>query len=78
MLRPPRRAAAGLQYRRSGLGRDRLDAGARVAHRAVLVDLARLFLRAVLWYAVQVHQTKFLLEIGFTPSVAAWALGSSA
>lgn len=27
------------------------------------------------WYAVQVHQTKYLLEIGFSPSVAAWALG---
>jgi len=27
------------------------------------------------WYAVQVHQTKYLLDIGFTPGVAAWALG---
>jgi MFS family permease len=27
------------------------------------------------WYAVQVHQTKYLTEIGFTPLVAAWALG---
>lgn len=27
------------------------------------------------WYAVQVHQTKYLVEIGFTPSEAAWALG---
>src|SRR3984893_12629288 len=27
------------------------------------------------WYAVQVHQTKYLPEIGFSPSVAAWALG---
>jgi MFS family permease len=27
------------------------------------------------WYAVQVHQTKYLVEIGFTPIVAAWALG---
>jgi MFS family permease len=27
------------------------------------------------WYAVQVHQTKYLTEIGFTPSQAAWALG---
>jgi MFS family permease len=27
------------------------------------------------WYAVQVHQTKYLVEIGFTPSHAAWALG---
>jgi MFS family permease len=27
------------------------------------------------WYAVQVHQTKYLIEIGFGPSEAAWALG---
>jgi MFS family permease len=27
------------------------------------------------WYAVQVHQTKYLIEIGFSPGVAAWALG---
>jgi len=27
------------------------------------------------WYAVQVHQTKYLLEIGFTPSQAASSLG---
>ena len=29
-----------------------------------------------IWYAVQVHQTKFLLDIGFSPSVAVWALGT--
>jgi MFS family permease len=28
------------------------------------------------WYAVQVHQTKYLVEIGFSPTVAAWALGA--
>jgi MFS family permease len=27
------------------------------------------------WYAIQVHQTKYLIEIGFAPSQAAWALG---
>jgi MFS family permease len=27
------------------------------------------------WYAVQVHQTKYLQEIGFAPALAAWALG---
>ena len=27
------------------------------------------------WYAVQVHQTKYLIEIGFNPTDAAWALG---
>jgi MFS family permease len=29
-----------------------------------------------IWYAVQVHQTKYLLEIGFSPNVAVWALGA--
>jgi MFS family permease len=27
------------------------------------------------WYAVQVHQTKYLVDIGFSPADAAWALG---
>jgi sugar phosphate permease len=27
------------------------------------------------WYAVQVHQTRYLLEIGFDATIAAWALG---
>jgi MFS family permease len=27
------------------------------------------------WYAVQVHQTKYLLDIGFSADVAVWALG---
>jgi len=27
------------------------------------------------WYAIQVHQTKYLIEISFSPSIAAWALG---
>ena len=33
------------------------------------------FFATFAWYAVQVHQTKYLIEIGFTPIVAAWALG---
>jgi len=28
------------------------------------------------WYAVQVHQTKFLLDIGFSPNVAVWRSAS--
>jgi MFS family permease len=28
------------------------------------------------WYAVQIHQTEYLIEIGFSPVVAAWALGA--
>src|SRR5437016_1254742 len=27
------------------------------------------------WYAVQIHQTKYLVEVGFSPGEAAWALG---
>jgi MFS family permease len=27
------------------------------------------------WYAVQVHQTRYLVEIGFSPTLSAWALG---
>jgi MFS family permease len=29
-----------------------------------------------IWYAVQVHQTKYLLDIGFSPGIAVWALGA--
>ena len=32
-------------------------------------------MRLFAWYAVQVHQTKYLTEIGFSASTAAWALG---
>lgn len=34
------------------------------------------FLALVAWYAVQVHQTKYLVEVGFSPVTAAWALGA--
>src|SRR5262245_26974266 len=34
------------------------------------------FCALVAWYAVQVHQTRYLTEIGFAPLVAAWALGA--
>jgi MFS family permease len=34
------------------------------------------FLALIAWYAIQVHQTKYLVEIGFSPLVAAWALGA--
>ena len=33
------------------------------------------FCALVAWYAVQVHQTKYLIEVGFAPLTAAWALG---
>ena len=29
-----------------------------------------------IWYAVQVHQTRYLLDIGFSPNIAVWALGA--
>ncbi len=28
------------------------------------------------WYAIQVHQTKYLVEVGFSATQAAWALGA--
>jgi MFS family permease len=34
------------------------------------------FCALYVWYAVQVHQTKYLLDIGFSPGVAVWALGA--
>ncbi|HEY8289798.1 MAG TPA: MFS transporter [Acetobacteraceae bacterium] len=33
------------------------------------------FSATYVWYAVQVHQSKYLLEVGFSPREAAWALG---
>src|SRR5437763_5328395 len=33
------------------------------------------FCGGYVWYAVQVHQTKYLVEIGFPPMEAAWSLG---
>jgi MFS family permease len=36
---------------------------------------AGFFCGLYVWYAVQVHQTKYLLDIGFSRNVAAWALG---
>ena len=33
------------------------------------------FCGGYIWYAVQVHQTKYLVEIGFPPMQAAWSLG---
>lgn len=34
------------------------------------------FCALVAWYAIQVHQTKYLTEIGYSPVIAAWALGA--
>ncbi len=33
------------------------------------------FCGGYVWYAVQIHQTKYLVEIGFSPMQAAWSLG---
>jgi MFS family permease len=33
------------------------------------------FCGGFVWYAVQVHQTKYLVDVGFSPMQAAWALG---
>ena len=37
--------------------------------------LAAFFSGLFVWYGVQVHQTRYLLEIGFSAETAAWALG---
>jgi MFS family permease len=34
------------------------------------------FCALYVWYAVQVHQTKYLLDVGFSSKVAVWALGA--
>lgn len=34
------------------------------------------FCALIAWYAIQVHQTKYLIEIGYSPIIAAWALGA--
>ncbi len=39
---------------------------------------ASFFCGGYIWYAVQVHQTKYLVEIGFAPMEAAWSLGAVA
>lgn len=39
---------------------------------------ASFFCGGYIWYAVQVHQTKYLVEIGFDPVLAAWSLGAVA
>lgn len=36
------------------------------------------FCAMIAWYAVQVHQTKYLIEVGFDALTAAWALGAVA
>jgi MFS family permease len=36
---------------------------------------AAFFSGLFVWYAIQVHQTKYLVEVGFAPELAAWALG---
>jgi len=67
------------------LGSLRLAAAARASAdwtlgRAVLTPRFRwlalsYFCALFTWYAVQVHQTKYLTEVGFDPKSAAWALG---
>ena len=37
--------------------------------------VAGFFSAGYAWYSVQVHQTKYLVEIGFSPMQAAWSLG---
>ena len=37
--------------------------------------MAGFFAAVFAWYAVQVHQTAYLVSVGFSPMVGAWALG---
>ncbi len=53
-----------------------MDPCAGNAHGALWWIVLGYFCALVAWYAVQVHQTKYLTEIGFTPLVSAWALGA--
>ena len=48
-----------------------IDSAARTA-RFWWINLA-FFCALFAWYAVQVHQTKYLVEIGFGSTAAAWA-----
>ena len=69
-------AQADLEYRRSGLGRHRLDLSRALRTARFWWLAVGYFCGLYIWYAVQVHQTKYLLDIGFSPSVAVWALGA--
>ena len=55
-------APAGVPMSSIRLGRNRLDTRAGVAHGQFLVDRTRVLLALFAWYAVQVHQTKYLMR----------------
>jgi len=74
---PPRRPQC--QYRRSIAGpRWTGRFGARCVPAASGGSRSPISCGLFSWYAVQVHQTKYLIEAGFAPILAAWASGSSA
>ena len=53
-----------------------MDARARVTDATILVAIFGAFFTSLFaWYAVQVHQTKYLIEVGYAPVAAAYALG---
>ena len=52
---------------------DRTLAGALRTARYWYVWFA-MFFALFAWYCIQVHQTRFLLDVGFSPTTAAWAL----
>ena len=63
------RRQAGLECRRSRLGRHRLDAAAARLRTARFWWISLGYFGGLyIWYAVQVHQTKYLLDIGFSPA----------
>jgi MFS family permease len=57
------------------VGRRRLDCRPRHPHRTLLWIVLGYFCGGFVWCAAQVHQTKYLVDVGFSPMQAAWALG---
>ena len=65
--------------RQSRLGGNRVDRCQSRHDGAVLGHVRCVFWRALfVWYGLQAHQTKFLIDHGFTPNFAATALGLAA
>ena len=74
----PRRDGAGASRRTWSIRRGPRSTGrwaAPCGPRASGGSRSAIFCGLFAWYAVQVHQTKYLVEVGFSPTHAAWALG---
>ena len=76
MRRRRQHPQAGIEFVDPVWACDRLDAAARAIRTARFWWISLGYFSGLYtWYAVQVHQTKYLLDIGFSPGVAVWALG---